>query len=507
MLANKADNCYNSKWRLSAYCDFFEGETVRDILLDIRQKLKDSAYSNEEHVRLSLVCRILHRLGWNLWNPQEVNSEFKVLPQEDSSRVDLALFLTPYLPEVFIEIKSVGKLTGNIGKIEHQLRDYNRNNTALFTIITDGQNWRFYYSQTGGEFSQKRFKTLDILEDDIDGLVSSFEMFLSKEKVGNGNAELEAQKYLQLSRKQRVMEDVLPEAKRLVNEPPFPTLPQAVVNLAKDAGQTVSVEEASRFIKESANRDIPQGTITNRPISKPITIPIKPKIYRSLGRKGYEQLSDYIFPVIHMMRNGLSHQEAFKKRATDLKVRYNTVSAQCTRTLGITTPVFVQFVSNGGIVGHLKKRYPYRKEEIDRELAGIKQLEIDHQIAGVRQTKISHELARVRQLEPDRQWEVSLSHFRKAEGFLNKNKFEEAASEAMRAFHVGAAAVKALSEELGLTDLATIADNTINDCAERMMPEYGGKHYTPKEIVRWVRKTLRRLSEETPLDNKFKSLE
>jgi len=240
---------------------------MKDVLLDIREKLNDGAYTNEEHVRLSLVARVLQQLGWDLWNPREVNSEFRVLPQEDSSRVDLALFLTPYSPEVFLEVKLVGKLTGNIGKVEGQLRDYNRNNTALFSIITDGQKWLFYYSQTGGQFSQKRFKTLDILADEVDDLQMFFDMFLSKKGIGNGSAERQAKDYLQLSRKQRVMEDVLPEAKRRVNQPPFPTLPQAVVTLAQEAGHSVTIEEASQFIEggiaqdtaESASQPIAEG--------------------------------------------------------------------------------------------------------------------------------------------------------------------------------------------------------------------------------------------------------
>ena len=129
--------------------------------------LSKSLYKNEEHVRLSLVMRLVQALGWNIWDPIEVNSEFVPVPTEDQTKVDLALFLTPYIPTIFIEIKAVGKLEGNINIIERQMRDYNRNNTALFSIITDGRKWRFYFSQTGGEFSQKCFKTLDILEDSI----------------------------------------------------------------------------------------------------------------------------------------------------------------------------------------------------------------------------------------------------------------------------------------------------------------------------------------------------
>ena len=75
---------------------------MREILEDIVKKLTNGAYKNEEHVRLSLVSRILQELDWDLWNPNEVNSEFPVVPNEDQSRVDLALFLTPYVPSVFV---------------------------------------------------------------------------------------------------------------------------------------------------------------------------------------------------------------------------------------------------------------------------------------------------------------------------------------------------------------------------------------------------------------------
>ena len=120
---------------------------MKSTLDDIRRKLADGVYKNEEHVRLSLVARILGELGWDLWNPSEVNSEFIAVPNEDSTRVDLALFLNPYSPpSVYVEVKAVGKLQGDIGQFEIQLRDYNRNNTAVFSVITDGQRWNFYYS-------------------------------------------------------------------------------------------------------------------------------------------------------------------------------------------------------------------------------------------------------------------------------------------------------------------------------------------------------------------------
>ena len=229
---------------------------MKDILIDIQNKLSNHVYKNEEHVRLSLVSRILQKLDWDLWNPIEVNSEFIVIPQEDQTRVDLALFLTPYVPSVFIEIKAVGKLEGKIGQIEQQLRDYNRNNTALFSIITDGRKWRFYYSQTGGEFSQKCFKTIDILEDNPDDTELAFYAFLSKGEITNGNAEGEAQNYLRLNQKQRAMEDALSEARRMILEPPYPSLPQAIVQVVSEIGFPISESEAAKFVKEFGSKKV-----------------------------------------------------------------------------------------------------------------------------------------------------------------------------------------------------------------------------------------------------------
>jgi hypothetical protein len=228
---------------------------MKDALLDIRAKLEERAYKNEEHIRLNLVLRILGELGWSIWNPKEVNAEFVVAPDEDKTKVDLAIFLTSYTPVVFMEIKAVGQLSGKLPEIEKQLRDYNRNNTALFSIITDGQEWRFYFSQTGGEFSQKCFKVVHLLRDETDDIERSLRCFLSKSEIGSGNAQREAEGYLQLSQKQRVIEDCLPLARRLIQEPPFPSLPEVLVRLVKERGFTLSSEQAIGHIHGAVEKN------------------------------------------------------------------------------------------------------------------------------------------------------------------------------------------------------------------------------------------------------------
>jgi Type I restriction enzyme R protein N terminus (HSDR_N) len=223
---------------------------VKAIIQDIQQKLAEGSYKNEEHVRVCIVLRILQALGWNIWNPGEVNLEFPVLPNEDQTRIDVALFLTPHEPSVFIEVKALGKLESALSQVERQLRDYNRNNTALFSIITDGQIWRFYHSQAGGEFANKCFKILNLAEQKLDDLEQDFVRFLSREAVETGNSEHEAKSYLQLSREQRAMEDGLSDARRLILEPPYPSLPQALKDVVGQTGIVVSIEKATKFIND-----------------------------------------------------------------------------------------------------------------------------------------------------------------------------------------------------------------------------------------------------------------
>jgi len=48
-------------------------EALREAFEDIRSKLNDGVYQNEEHVRLAVVARIVQALGWDIWDTAEAN--------------------------------------------------------------------------------------------------------------------------------------------------------------------------------------------------------------------------------------------------------------------------------------------------------------------------------------------------------------------------------------------------------------------------------------------------
>ncbi len=237
---------------------------MKELLIDIKARLLNGEYKNEEHVRLSLVARVLQGLGWNIWNPMEVNSEFVVVPDEDNKKVDVALFLRPFVPSVFVEIKAVGQMQGKLTATEQQMRNYNRDNQAMFTLITDGRNWRFYLSSAGGEFSRRCFKTFDLLADDLEEVEASLSAFLRKSEIEN--ARQKAEDYLKLNQIQRTAEDCLPEARRKISEPPYPSLPAALVSLVGEKGFSITQDDAVKFIKEADERkpSVPIAYPTNQ---------------------------------------------------------------------------------------------------------------------------------------------------------------------------------------------------------------------------------------------------
>jgi len=249
-----------------------------DTLTDIRQRLRNKEYHNEEHVRLALVARVVQQLGWDIWNPREVYAEFKATRKEDHTRVDLALFTHDFeATTIFIECKGVGGFAKDLAAVEKQLRDYNRDHTALFTLITDGRHWRFYYSFTSGEFKDKLFCKFDLLTDELEEIAAYFDTFLHRDNILNHSARHKAEAYLTLGKKERAMQDVLPDAQKIVSQPPFPSLPQAMVQLLAAKILTITVAEAQDFLLGNALRPTPPGAPLADPAAPaPSTAPAKP---------------------------------------------------------------------------------------------------------------------------------------------------------------------------------------------------------------------------------------
>lgn len=164
---------------------------MKEAIQKIRKLLKANAYTDEQHVRFSLVGLICQKLGWDVWDPREFHTEYRVeklhtqdFPDGSDGKVDVALFLadrSTNVAQVFMEIKAPGKLMSDLKRCEDQLTIYSGFHRIAIGVLTDGVIWRFYTPPMGGYFYDTLFAELDIVNDDIDELVSFFNEILHRD--------------------------------------------------------------------------------------------------------------------------------------------------------------------------------------------------------------------------------------------------------------------------------------------------------------------------------------
>ena len=124
-------------------------------------------------------------------------------------------------------------------------------------------------------------------------------------------------------------------------------------------------------IDQLLNRAAPQKSKRTRVVNANAVLSTrrKPSNYeKPLGSKGNSNLEDYLIPVIKLMWSGLNHKEAFRRIAQRLDVRYNTVSSQCIRALGLTTDEFISQVNSKTIIDLIERKYPDQYELIKTQL-------------------------------------------------------------------------------------------------------------------------------------------
>jgi len=118
----------------------------------------------------------------------------------------------------------------------------------------------------------------------------------------------------------------------------------------------------SEATQESAKTVGREPKTSRSPYRKP------PNYEKPLGSKGNSNLEDYLIPVIKLMWGSYDHKKAFRQIAENLDVRYNTVSSQCTRGLGLNTDEFISKVSSKTIVDLIKSKYPDQYQIIESQL-------------------------------------------------------------------------------------------------------------------------------------------
>lgn len=158
-------------------------EKWNQAIQEIKSGLANNWYRNETAVSQSIVRRILELLKWDVNNPTIVAPEYTC---GSFGRVDYALLDATGRPKVLIEVKAVGKIAD--GVIE-QLSRYGYGAGAAIILLTDGQEWQFYYAAAGDVAMQdRRFYKIDILDRSDSEIYEEMQKYLGRQSVLSGEA-------------------------------------------------------------------------------------------------------------------------------------------------------------------------------------------------------------------------------------------------------------------------------------------------------------------------------
>ncbi len=156
---------------------------------------------NEAQAREWIIRPILDLLGWGR---REITPEYGV----GTRRVDYALEINGD-NEVFIEAK---KPQVDLENHQEQLLDYSFKEGVDLAILTNGIAWWFYLPLKKGAWNDRKFYTINILEQEIKDIVDKFSLLLSRENVASGEAVRQAESILKSSQREKIVKERLPEA-------------------------------------------------------------------------------------------------------------------------------------------------------------------------------------------------------------------------------------------------------------------------------------------------------
>ena len=342
-------------------------ETLQAFIENIKNDKRLSSFS-EDQTKMAIILPILRRIGWDTENIDEVFPEFSV----ENRRVDYALRLNNK-SVVFLEAKRPTEDLDS-GNHQEQLLDYSFRQGIELALLTNGITWFLYLPNAGGDWKARKFYTIDLKEQESASVTSKFIELLSKKNIESGKAIQTAKAVHKDKLKNGAIQEALPVAwNRIMEEPDSLLVDLLVESAEKICGYKPEASSVSKFLKENENQIL--ITLINQPV-EPQRGKIAPKkveqsnskIPKKLGRKGFQNLEDYLIPVIKLIKGGYDHKKAFQEVADKLNVEYSTVASQCTRGLKISLNDFVERVESGRIRTLLRAKYRDKTNLIDQEI-------------------------------------------------------------------------------------------------------------------------------------------
>jgi predicted type IV restriction endonuclease len=159
---------------------------------------------DEASTKQALVLRLFSILGWDPFDIEEVCPEYSV----GGKRVDYSLRVSN-ANKVFVEVK---RLNEPLDIHQEQLLGYSFQEGVKQAILTNGLTWWFYLPLNEGSWEQRRYFTVDLLQQEPEAISGHLIDFLSKENVASGKAVQNSEALYKSHHKKTVLDSTIPKA-------------------------------------------------------------------------------------------------------------------------------------------------------------------------------------------------------------------------------------------------------------------------------------------------------
>ena len=285
-------------------------QALSDCIKEIRDDPNISTWK-EARVQLSIILRILNLLNWDIF--REIIPEYDV----ENGSVDYALQIKKK-NKVFIEAKSPKKNL-NRKKYQEQLFNYSARKNPDLAILTDGTLWWFYLPRAEGDWNDRKFYTINILEQEIEDIVGKLDLLLSRKNVASGKAVQHAESILKSHRREKLIRATLPQtapAKRTGTK-----LPRKINNQREKpkrmqiGNESYELRYQSEILINTANWLIDKGHL--KPSDCPVKLATRDQFIISTSERGRNKLKKGLYIERYSGRARRYAQKLLKKYGYD----------------------------------------------------------------------------------------------------------------------------------------------------------------------------------------------
>lgn len=224
-------------------------ENLAEIIDDIQKDIGNYEELGEFAIKQVVILRVIQSLGWNIFDLKEVKPEFPINIVGRNGKVDYSLRIGE-INKVFLEIK---KSSEPLEKHQGQLLDYAFAEGVKLAILTNGLTWWFYLSLYEGGWEQRKFYTIDFVQQNLVDIVDMFDSLLSKEKIRNGRAYECAEKYLNERINKEKLKTTIPKVwDEMVSQPNIKLVELLVEETEKMYGYRPSIDLVEEFMSTIA---------------------------------------------------------------------------------------------------------------------------------------------------------------------------------------------------------------------------------------------------------------